>query len=56
MHKDLFFDLESDNSELEYNSDASLNMLISDDECEMKNEEVEELKTELVRLSKLKDL
>lgn len=56
MHRDLFFDLESNDSEMEYNSDVSINFLASEDSCEMKNEDVAELKAELVRLSKLKDL
>lgn len=55
MHRDLFFDLESNDTELEYNSDVSVDFLESDDSG-MSCGEAAELKAELLRLNKLKDL
>lgn len=55
MHKDLFFDLESTDTELEYNSDVSVDFLESE-ENGMGCGEAAELKAELLRLNKLKDL
>lgn len=57
MYKDLFFDLESnDSAELEYNSDVSVDFLASEENCTMSNEDIAELREELVRLEKLKDV
>lgn len=55
MHRDLFFDLESNDTELEYNSDVSVDFLESE-ESGMSCGEAAELKAELLRLNKLKDM
>ena len=55
MKEDVFFDLGSEEEQIESNSDVSRDFLVEDDE-EIDNKDIAALKQELMRLSKLNDL
>lgn len=57
MKEDYFFDLESNESNLEVNSDVSHeDYLVTDEEHGLSDCEIAEIKAELARLDKLKDM
>lgn len=55
MKEDIFFDLGDTESEVEINSDVSVDFLV-ENEDELDNNDISELKAELIRLNKLNDL